>query len=138
MRRARTDAGKDRPSPARDPLGPASPPHALYDLADVVAALGGGTRDDGALDPLDGDRFASNRALLRDLLARGDAGRFRLPVHAIREAIVGVEALSDSAPHCRTVVDLVTRHLRAARTTGTPSRCRPCSSSGPPTSGSRG
>ena len=133
MRRPRTDAEKGPPTPARDPLGPTSAPHALYDLADVEAALGGATREDDALDLLiDGDRFASNRSLLRDLLARGDAGRFRFPVHATHEAIARVEALTSRAPHCRAVVDLVARHLRAARTTGTPVALPPLLLLGPP------
>lgn len=133
MRRARTDAGKGRPPPARDPLGPTSPPHALYDLADVEAALGGATREDDALDLLlDGDRFASNRSPLRDLLARGDAGRFRFPVHATHEAIARVESLSSRAPHCRAVVDLVACHLRAARTIGIPVALPPLLLLGPP------
>ena len=107
-------------------------PHALYDLADVEAALG----DDGVDAPdEDGGGLAASRTRLRRLQALGEGGRWRRLAHATPAAIAAVEALGRRAPHMHDLTDLVLRRLRASLATDTAVLLPPLVLVGPPGTG---
>ncbi len=114
------------------PVGGASSghtPHALYDLADVEAALG-----DGGVDMPDEESggLAASRMCLRRLRQLGEGGRWRRLAHTTAGAIAAVEALGLRAPHLHGLTDLVVCRLRASLVTGTPVVLPPLVLVGPP------
>lgn len=105
------------------------PPHALYDLGDVEAALG---RKRFTGDPDEDEGPGIHHALLQSMLDAGETGRWRALAHATTTAAGAVSALSARAPHMRAVIDLVVRRLRAAQVTGVPVCLPPILLLGPP------
>ncbi len=105
-------------------------PHALYELADVQAALGGGPDDDLQLE--EGGGLFASRMRLHRLQALGEDGRWRRLAHATPAAIAAVEALGRRAPHLHELTDLVVRRLRASLATDTAVVLPPLVLVGPP------
>lgn len=105
--------------------------HALYDVADVGAALGHRRWGRGASPPgsvylgdpeelptreVDTDQ----QAFLRRLLDAGEAGGWRALTVPEPASLAGLDALHARAPHMAEVTALVRRHLRAAIAMGLP------------------
>ena len=106
--------------------------HALYDLDDVEAALGRDNRRSFQGDPDEEGRLTIRHEALQALLDAGETGRWRALTYATGAAIEDVQGLTARAPHMRSVIDLVVRRLRAARTIGMPITLPPMLLLGPP------
>lgn len=112
-------------------------PHALYDFADVHAAMGGDEPDPPSFDgdpPADDDVGVSVRArpILRRMLVGGEGARWRTLVHPDDDAVAAVAALGARAPHMAAVTAFVSRRLRGAGAIGLPIRLPPILLLGPP------
>ncbi len=106
--------------------------HALYDLADVAAALGTGQGQSFAGDPIEEGGVVTRHAVLQSLLVAGEGGRWRMLADGTAGAVEQVHALKLRAPHMHAVIDVVVRRLSAALVIGVPVALPPLLLLGPP------
>lgn len=94
--------------------------HALYDPADVAAALGLAHDGEDGFDDRPPPSDNEQQARLRRLLDRGEEGRWRRLVRPTPGMVESLDALACRAPHLDALSSTLRRHVMAALTLGLP------------------